>query len=249
MKFLKKRGYTTIHLRSRATYTNRNPHADLDIDFGLMDEFSLVLLKTTLIAPFAEKLGFFNRFRRRILNIFRKIPGITQMKVPTFTFSHIMVPHPPYLFKKDGSPEKVPKYINNFHKWSHREKYIGQLQYVNLCLKKLVDEVLDQSGKKPVIIIQSDHGTASLLEEGGKGAWKKPKQDMLKERFDILNLAFIPCTDVKKLPADLSPVNTFKIIFNTYFNTKFKLLENRHYYSSMKNFTHLKDVSEKISTD
>ena len=40
--------------------------------------------------------------RDRILYAFEKIPGMIKLKPPVFVFAHIFVPHPPFVFGKDG---------------------------------------------------------------------------------------------------------------------------------------------------
>jgi len=59
-----------------------------------------------------------------------------------------------------------------------------------------------------------------------------PTEEMLKERFDILNAVYLPDNIGRKLfYRGLSPVNTFRIIFTTYFGKNYNILEDRCYYS------------------
>jgi hypothetical protein len=42
---------------------------------------------------------------------------------------------------------------------------------------------------------------------------------------------------------DLSPVNSFRLLFNTYFNTELKLLPNQQYFSTSARFYDFIDVT------
>ena len=50
-------------------------------------------------------------------------------------------------------------------------------------------------------------------------------------RYSILNAYFVDAKTQQLLHPEISPVNSFRIIFNSYFNTKFKLLADESYYS------------------
>ena len=52
-----------------------------------------------------------------------------------------------------------------------------------------------------------------------------------KERMRIFNAYYISSDASKLLYDSITPVNTFRTIFNYYFYTDFKLLEDRNYYS------------------
>jgi hypothetical protein len=46
-----------------------------------------------------------------------------------------------------------------------------------------------------------------------------------------LNAYYLPDGGEKHLYSDISPINTFRIVLNHYFNTDLELLEDVHYYS------------------
>jgi hypothetical protein len=51
----------------------------------------------------------------------------------------------------------------------------------------------------------------------------------LRERFSILNALYLPGVPPETVPPDLTPVNTFRIVFNSYFQTALSLEENHMY--------------------
>jgi len=199
MRFLSERGYTTINISTCHTYTSNNPYADIDMSANDINDFLVILAKTTLIAPFAEKLGYFRKLRQRILNAFSTLASIPRIEKPTFTLAHILPPHPPYLFKRDGMPLRKSEIETNSFPWNNREGYIDQLIYINTLVEDAVDKIINRSDTKPIIIIQSDHGPASLLLDKERKSGNKTTLDMINERFDILYTFFLPGNESSKV--------------------------------------------------
>ena len=94
----------------------------------------------------------------------------------------------------------------------------------------------------PIIIIQGDHGPASLDE------WKNPGDDFLIERMGILNAYLLPGAASGQLYDTISPVNSFRLVFNALFDTDFDLLPDRYYFSDLSTPYRLKDVTDTIHT-
>jgi len=80
----------------------------------------------------------------------------------------------------------------------------------------LVENIIHNSSTPPIIIIQSDHGAANASPP---------------ERMEILNAYYLPGGGNELLYQNISPVNTFRIIFNHYFGGDFDLLEDTSYHS------------------
>jgi hypothetical protein len=81
----------------------------------------------------------------------------------------------------------------------------------------VIDALLDESEIPPIIILQSDHGQRPL-HPGiviGDDEWHK-----------ILNAMYLPGMDYDTLSDNISPVNTFRLIFNHYFDANYPMLED-----------------------
>ncbi|HOE02018.1 MAG TPA: hypothetical protein PKK24_02530, partial [Anaerolineaceae bacterium] len=87
--------------------------------------------------------------------------------------------------------------------------------YLHKRIIGVVDEILAQSEQPPVIIIQGDHGIPRLKSENAK--------------FQILNAYFLPGVTDHGLYPTISPVNSFRIVFNNYFNSDYELLPDKSY--------------------
>lgn len=89
------------------------------------------------------------------IETFKKIAG--QTGNPKFVFLHILLPHPDYYWKADGTPQDEIL--------AEPEAYKAQVQHTMTVLLDLVDSIQDEDA---IIIIQSDEGIAYLDNELNK---------------------------------------------------------------------------------
>ena len=102
-----------------------------------------------------------------------------------------------------------------------------------------IDSIL-ANNKNSIIILQGDHGPCLLAD------WEKPDETCWKECYSILNAYYMPANVADKFYNSITPVNTFRIISNTYFGTSYKLLEDRSYFYKKGK---LIDVTDKVDSD
>ena len=78
----------------------------------------------------------------------------------------------------------------------------------------------------PVIIIQADEGPFPAREPG---SWRDASEDEIEIKTSILNAYYFPDGDYRMLHQDVTPVNSFRIIFNKYFGMSFASLPDKTY--------------------
>jgi hypothetical protein len=171
--------------------------------------------------------------RRRILYAFDMIPKIDDMPGQYFVFAHIISPHPPFVFGELGElvEHEHPYALMDANYFSgSREDYItgyhNQLKYINMRVQKMIDELLSNADVPPVIILQADHGPGAYLE------WESPEESDLWERTSILNAYYLPGVDQGLLYEDITPVNSFRVVFSQYFGADLALLPDKTYHST-----------------
>jgi len=244
VSFLRQKGYMYVHFGSGWAATESNNYADLNIRGGWYSEYMMVLIKTTVLDYFSEYLAERNS-RMLILKTFTGIFNIHKIKGPKFIFAHITCPHPPYLFQEDGRMVKKVTLEMDGSEWLKRERYLGQLKYINKLTREMVDNILARSETEPIIILQADHGSASL---GRPHPPLNLADDQIKntlmERMGILNAYYLPGGGSKALYTSITPVNSFRSIFNFYFGGDFPLLEDRNYYGDYDTPYVLTDVTD-----
>ena len=244
MNFLKLRGYKYIHFSSDWGPTQNNKHADLNFRFGKLDEFVILLIQTTILRllekPFIKDLA------KSRLHTFSRLAKVHKIKGPKFIFAHIVSPHPPFLFGANGEP--VPDsdlYDPVLNAFKHKEKYLNQLIFITKKIEGLVDEILEKSKIPPIIILQADHGPASTFPDDISFP-RKPTEKMLKERMEIFNAYYLPAGGSDLLYDSITPVNTFRLVFDFYFKTNYGLLIDQSYYSTYDNPYEFINVNDKV---
>jgi hypothetical protein len=241
---LKELGYSYITFRSGFVPLQKNPYADTHIEytFGL-NNFERVVINNSIMGvllSFAD-IDLRELHRRRLLFSFDSLAQISLDKRPTFTFAHFLAPHPPFVFDADGSSVGKGKYtfLEGFKfggtKEQYKKEYLDQLIFIDKKLIETIEAILENSLEQPIIIIQSDHGPASEVDWTGQSA-DTPIEALgiidyqnelsIKERTSIFNAYFLPKGN-DGLYDTISPVNSFRIVFNRFFNQNLELLEDK----------------------
>jgi hypothetical protein len=220
-------GYKTVNF---ATGYAWNELEDADVFFapppftsGLTD-FEGLFLRTTF-ARYAQDFGWVDPdavlgqvFRDRFNNIFDNMDDIANMPESTFAYVHVISPHPPFVFDPEGNPTKPQDFWNEQRLYPYAmytKGYTNQLTWLNKKTLEAIDTLLAESDTPPIIILQGDHGP-----------WLQPKD----RKMWILNAYYLPGHN-DKLYSTITPVNTFRIVFNLYFGGNYDMLEDVSYYS------------------
>jgi hypothetical protein len=239
MLFLKDQGYKIVFLGSGFEITQKNRHADLDIQCSRVDEFTGRFIQSTLIRPFADRARLIENDRRKqILRMFAELARTSQITGPKFVFAHISSPQWPFLFDAQGQPTQS-RMLDLDRK---KKAYADQLTFIDQKITRLVDEILSAADVEPIIVIQSDHGP-NFAYDPNDYFLQTPPPGILREKMGILNAYFLPDYNDEDLYESISPVNTFRLIFNRYFGTDFPLLDDQCYYSTLQFPYLLSDVS------
>ena len=155
-----------------------------------------------------------------------RLSEIANRQSPKFIFGHVKVPVADYLFGPNGE--------NVVHEVS-KKAYLGQVIFTNKKIMTMVDKILEQSDSQPIIILQSDHGPGFpyVAPVGSSNVVMPPDDDIEFKRNRMRNLSayLLPGKDNKMVYQTISNVNTFRVIFNLYFNAGYKLLEDKSYFS------------------
>lgn len=233
----------------------RDADVFLDMTVGDFNEFEGLVLSSTVanLAIEAWHLNVpvpgYNLHRQYILFSLDKLESIAKEASPKFVFVHIMAPHPPFVLDETGNSVQPDRPFNSGDASAFMgtyEEYVGgytdEIQYINQRLLKAIDLILMQSGQSPIIIIQGDHGPGSFFNLVTFDA------TCLKERYSILNAYYFPDKNYDDLYPTITPVNTFRIVFNRYFGGDFALLDDKNYYAGWFSPYAYHDVSDQAQT-
>ena len=224
MKKLKEKGYEIISFNSGFSMTDAIKIVDIYYcDSNILNsEFVGMIIRTSMLNPL-HVLLFEHDFRYGINCIFDTIPNLKdEYDKPIFVFAHIMIPHPPYVFGPDGETVNVES-LSFTEGWDDKKGYVDQVKYANKRMTGVVDAIL--SDESPIIIIQSDHGPRIGID------YVNPTDEMYAQSFGILNAYHLPgCND--SIYDSISPINSFRVIFNCYFDEDYELLDDKAYWTT-----------------
>jgi len=253
--FLKSQGYKYIHIASGWGPLQTSPIADRVLRYRAASEFSSVLFDGTLIGAFGEDLGAIadrldhRRVKwRRTLFQFEQVVRTRGMRGPKFVFAHFLVPHGPYVFHRDGrflSEEEEAE-----RTW--QALYNEQLAFTNSMILRVLDQLLaGPEGSDPVILLQADEGPHPdrYLEDQEEFSWTQANDRELRLKFGILNAYLLPGVSREGLYPSITPVNSFRLLFNLYFGEHLALLPDRSYvFTDLSHLYEFTDVTERLKT-
>ena len=195
--------------------------------FGRLNEFEALLIQTTAGLFFMDAETIFSATldtavtspRRAhydyVLYTLNTLEATPLIDGPKFVFAHLISPHGPYVFDVDG------EFVADDN--DSEQGYIDQVKYLNSRLVPLLQNLIEQSSTPPIIIVQADHG--------GHGT-----QFDSDHRMNILNTYYFPEDGTQQLYETITPVNSFRLVFDYFFGFEYVLLPDVSYYSSVDNF-------------
>ena len=174
--------------------------------------------------------------RQKILCNFSELPKIhKKFEEPVFVHWHIPAPHTPWVFDSNGDPPLQRSSIMKDVK-KRQMAYIGEMEFINKKVIENTKKLISESDNEPIIIILSDHGTRVSDREN-----TEDEKNII--RYGNLMAFYLPY-DVEQLVYETTPVNTFRLIFNSYFNGNYEILEDKVFEKPGTEFT---DWEKKVS--
>lgn len=177
---------------------------------------------------FEQRFAFLRKSKQRIIN--NQIDQIQQNKhnyqalirelsfqtaTPKFVICHILLPHGPYNVTKNGDRREK---FGLDDRTITDSLYINQLVYTNTLIHSIIEKSNHNFLRPYVIVIEGDHGKRDDLNPG--------IQAVREKQFMNLNSYYFSDRDYSTLYDSISPVNSFRIILNKYFNTKLPILKD-----------------------
>jgi len=237
-KFLKMHGYSIVSFRTSYSFFNLdNTNVQMFKGYCLWSDFSRELTNNTVARSLLFLKHSFRRHYHQILYTFEHLADTAKMKPPVFVYSHFLIPHPPYVFDENGHftcPKGPFRLTHTLLKITEKEGnmgYLGQLKYADKKIIETIDDILASSSRTPIIVLQADHGIHWNLNRLNPS---ENDSHSYKSSFGILNAYYFPGFDYSQLYDSISPVNTFRLVFNHYFGTNFELLKDESYFSTKK---------------
>jgi hypothetical protein len=182
-----------------------------------VSEFEVMFLNTTLLRTLNELSSSIKgritenirtpdeKHHDQVIFALDQLEQVPLLPGKKFVYAHILAPHAPFVFTPDGRFVSIG---------DANPGYLQAISYVNSRIITIVKSIIEKSAVPPVIIIQGDHG------------WDEDY------RMPILNAYYLPNAGSEKIYSTISPINTFRTVFNTYFGDAYPLLKDVSYFSN-----------------
>ena len=237
MSIFSNQDYSVIETNSMMRWKNfSDVDTKLCYDTNFINsEFLDQVLGKSIIRYFLEKYQQDTR-RDTVRCTFDVLNEITlKTDGPKYVFSHVYVPHPPFLFGPNGE-NVIPDHreISGLQSWENPQGYVNQLIYATNEITVVIKNIV-KNDPNAIVIVQGDTGTLT-----GADISKKTMKEIY-QAHSILYAVRIP--DVEDSDY-MIPVNTYRIIFNNYFNMNYDYLEYHSYL--VHNDSDMEDITKKL---
>ncbi len=187
-----------------------------------IDPFHVLLVNQTILTPWAESFkdktpNLYYQVNKYFFDYIENHPfTVNKMDNPSLLYAHMMSPHLPYVFDREGNFLENPT-----NHWEYttiddetkKQLYLEQFIYVSKRMEKMVESILANSDTPPVILLLSDHG----VREESTGSREK------EHIYRVLNAVYLPDGDYSGFHSGIAPLNTLRIIFNNYFGQDYEM--------------------------
>jgi hypothetical protein len=230
-KTLEQKGYKTVAYESIFSFSEID---DADYFFSpansssLLNNFERMLLYTTMARAVQDYLVLHPLPQEKIdMNAYDESPdyyylinmsalnnldNVTSIPGPKYVFAHLTTTHDPFAVNSDGSVNRGDM--------TTTEAYINSIQYMNKRMIKIFETIINQSDIPPVIILESDHGYGATD---------------INTRMKNLMAYYVPNSMKEKIYPTITPVNSFRLLFNTLFNQNNPLLPDYSFFTPQRN--------------
>jgi hypothetical protein len=223
MRFARQHGYEIVYLADRFP-SGREELGDTFFGCGArrlgvhVEGFVDALLMSTALHPIFTHFSVLEPGLNDLrVCTFLQLARAKELAGPKVVSVHLTVPGYPFVIGPGG---EVITSANSPDRYA--QAYRSQLEWTNQRLEWFLDILLSDSEYSPVIVIQGDHGESAVqlgLDD----------DDDLRAGFRIMNAYRLPDGGDSLLYPSISPINTFRVIFNYYLGADFDLLEDRNY--------------------
>jgi hypothetical protein len=185
-------------------------------NFMLTNLTKFLLHKTIFKIPVANLLKYFENTEPQKYKIDKPIATLenihrTPHKQPNFVYLHILCPHFPYLFDKNGG-----QLAKNIQK-NPQLAYLEQLQYVNKIIIKLLKNLQKNATKPYIVVLTGDHGSREFDAEIGKQA----------ESYTTSTFFYFPDQNYHILYDSMTSVNLFRAVLHKAIGTNLSYIPDK----------------------
>ncbi|WP_133176907.1 sulfatase-like hydrolase/transferase [Terrimonas sp.] len=178
--------------------------------------WNFIFLFKKKISPENQERAYKLEVEKHKETILKKFPDlINALKVsndtPRFMYAHFLIPHLPFCLDRDGNPLKPDS--NKLTPWYG---YTEQILFTNKLIKEIMAVSKSESNRPRIVIIEGDHGYRGST----------PRKESREAQFMNLSSFYFSDGNYQLLFDSISPINTFRIVLNKYFQQQLPILKD-----------------------
>jgi hypothetical protein len=205
---------------------------------GHLSPFEYLLLNSTVMRIYLDneqaqlsQKAYYTNYDDTVYAL-EKLQEIPAMAGPKFVFAHLVVPHAPFVFGAGGEYVYIPPYdtVNNLYSdEDFQQGYSSAVAYIDRRMLEIIPKIIQSSKTPPIIILAGDHGVGDSTNV-------------------TKNLEAIYISEAQApFYASVTPVNIFRVLFNSYFNGNFELLPDHSYFSAGGQYFNFMEITNSCS--
>ncbi len=195
-------------------YENDPESVGTDTSGSLFDDYGALVADKTVLLAIADYYKIHNpelqKHKNMVYFTLNKLGELKEPDTPIFVYAHLLVPHMPFMFDRNGN-NIDPVYHQN---WDY---YLENYIFTVALIEEMVNNILSQyePDNQPIIILQSDHGARNKLTTN---IGSKTLTNFNEEyKTSIMNAMLLPNCDDVQISDDFDPTNTFPVVFRCAF--------------------------------
>jgi hypothetical protein len=247
-------GYRYYHVGSWWSPNATDVAADVNLNYNGPSDFVATLYDETAVPALIKRFHLpdpLGNSRDRAYNHaiygLSALAGLRDQPGPKFVFGHILLPHPPAIFDRDG--RFIP--FAEERELTAKEQLHRQLDYTNTRIREIVGGLLSlPEAERPIIILQADEGPESVIYNQTRNTtfdWDEASDEFVETKYGILNSWYVPGGEDLGLYPTQTSINTFRILFSRYFGLDYPLLPDRVYAPKRYYLSYdIKDVTDRL---
>jgi hypothetical protein len=204
---------------------------------SLLSPFEYLFLSTTVIRVYldvqqAESQQIYYTNYVDTLYALEQLQNVPSIPGPKLVFVHLVIPHSPFVFGPDGEFIDIRPYdiVNGIYTAEdHKRGITAAVTYINKRMLEIIPKLIQASKTPPIIILAGDHGTGGSITV-----------TMNLEAF------FVPGSQ-SIFYETITPVNIFRVVFDSYFNGSFALLPDKGYFSAGGKYFNFQEIPNECS--
>ena len=236
---LKNAGFQYVHAEADSRLHSCGQEVDLCLPGLLLDLTAFETLQRTPLGPLLYPISgdpntALNSTRIDTLRQGNAWGGSIEPAEPTFTFFHLMLPHPPMFLDAtcnlrvdrdlDGSTIHQPGTSDALMR-VRRDAWVDQVR----CANEVVLDYLGVIGDEEVVVLVSDHGPDSLFD-----VTADLNEIQILERLSNLTAVRLPDHCQEQLPDDVQLQNVFRVVLGCLAGREVELLPNKTFVAGFR---------------